>query len=57
MSKEQFKQALISVVVGAATVFLVSVLEGVLGVVKSWMAEGVGGTVASARYLLKIFHG
>ncbi len=57
MTKEQLKQALISILIGALTIFLVNLLEGLLGFLKDWMASGAGGVVATARYFIKNFRG
>ena len=55
MTKQQLKQAIISVVIGAITIALVDLLEGLLGIAQSWLAEGTGGAVAGTRYFVKSF--
>jgi len=56
MTREQIKQALISVLIGAITIFLVNFLEGVLGILNHWIADGTGGAVAMSRYIAKVNH-
>lgn len=55
MTKEQIKQALISIVIGALTIALVDLLQGLLDFLKTWMIQGTGGVVASATYLARNF--
>lgn len=52
MSKPEIKQALISIVMGACTIFLVSLLEGLLDFLQNHGAEIAGGAVAAWRYAL-----
>ena len=56
MTKEQIKQALISILIGALTIFLLNLLEGLFGLAKTWLTDGAGGAVATGRYLLKTWH-
>lgn len=57
MTSKQIKQALISIVVGALTVFAVNLLEGLLHFINEWIANGAGATVASASYFVKNIRG
>jgi len=57
MTKAQLKQALISLLLGIATMVITSLLEGLLGIVKAWLAQGAGGIVASSTYIVKHFRG
>lgn len=57
MNKSQIKQALISILIGALTIFLTQLLEGLLGFIKEWMTYGTGGVVAAAVHLKTTFRG
>ena len=52
MTKPEVKQALISIVVGAGTIFIVSLLQGLLEFFQNHGAEIIGAGVASWRYAL-----
>ena len=52
MSKPEIKSALISLLVGAITVFLVNLLQGLLDFVQTHGAELIGASVASWKYAL-----
>lgn len=53
MNQEQLKQAIISVLIGAVTIMLVNLLQGLLHILNEWIANGAGGTVAAASYLIQ----
>jgi hypothetical protein len=53
MSKEQIKQALISILIGAITIFITQILQGLLGLVNQWLANGTGAAVATGTYIIK----
>ena len=53
MNKVELKQAMISIICGALTIFLVTLLEGLLEFIKTYGAEIVGSGVAAWRYALK----
>jgi hypothetical protein len=55
MTATQIKQALISILIGAITIFLTQLLEGLLSFVKEWMTLGAGGVVASATHFKMTF--
>lgn len=57
MNKQQIKSALISILIGALTIFLTQLLEGLLAFLKEWMAVGAGGLVATATHLKMTFRG
>jgi hypothetical protein len=52
MTKPEIKNALISIIIGACTIFLVSLLEGLLDFLKNHGAEIVGSGVAAWKYAL-----
>lgn len=53
MSKAQIKHALISILIGAITIFITQLLQGLLGFINTWLADGTGGVVATGAYLVK----
>lgn len=55
MTKNQLKQAIISVLIGALTACLVNILQGLLDVVNHWIVNGAGGVTAAGSYLVKTF--
>lgn len=55
MTTEQFKQALISILIGAITIFLTQILQGLLDFIKEWMTLSSGGIVASAVHFKQTF--
>lgn len=57
MTKQQIRSALLSILIGAATIFLTELLQGLLGFIKTWMAQGAGGAVATGTYLVKHYRG
>ena len=52
MSKPEIKSALISILIGATTIFLVNLLGGLLEFVQNHGAELIGASVASWKYAL-----
>lgn len=57
MNKKQIKQALLSILIGALTIFLTQLLEGLLSFIKEWMAAGAGGVVATVTHLKMTLRG
>jgi thiamine transporter ThiT len=55
MSKSQLKQALISILIGAITIFITTLLQGLIDFLQSWMSLGAGGVVASAVHFKQTF--
>lgn len=55
MTKAQVKSAVISLLVGIATMVVTTLLEGLLNIMKEWVAQGAGGVVATATYLARHF--
>ena len=53
MSKEQIKHALISILIGAITIFITQLLQGLLGFINTWLANGTGGVVATGAYIIR----
>jgi hypothetical protein len=53
MSKTQIKQALISILIGAITIFITQILQGLLGFINEWLASGTGGVVATSIYAIQ----
>lgn len=52
MTRPEIKSALVSIFIGACTIFLVSFLEGLLDFLRGHAAELIGGGVASWKYAL-----
>lgn len=57
MTKAQLKSALISLALGILTMVITSLLEGLLKILKEWVATGAGGLVATSTYLIKHYRG
>ncbi|MCR4323010.1 MAG: hypothetical protein NUV61_02895 [Candidatus Azambacteria bacterium] len=55
MTKEQLKNAVISVLLGALTIFLASLLQGLLNIVNDLLVQGIGGAVTTGSYLIKTY--
>lgn len=55
MSKENLKQALISILIAALTAFLASLLDGLANLIKANAVEVMSGAVSSAVYLAKAY--
>ena len=55
MTTDQIRQALISILIGAITIFLTQILQGLLDFLKEWMTLGAGGVVASAVHFKQTF--
>lgn len=51
--KENWKQALMSVFVGAMVTFVVTMLQGVVHILQGFMPDMVGGAVATVHYGVK----
>lgn len=52
MTRPEIKQALISILVGAITIFIVNLLGGLLDFFQAHGAELLGASVASWKYAL-----
>ena len=55
MTTKQIKSALISILIGAITIFLTQILQGLLDFLKEWMTLGAGGVVATTVHLKQTF--
>lgn len=53
MNKEQLRQAIIAILVGAVTAFLTSFFNGIADWLNGHGTEVVGGAVATAKYIAK----
>lgn len=54
MNKEQIKQAIIAICIGALTAFFSSLFDGIAELLKGNGDKVVGGVVAAGRYLSKV---
>lgn len=50
----ELKQALISLVIGVVTMACLELVNGFFHILQQWLVEGIGGTVAAGRYLIKV---
>ena len=57
MTKDQLKQAVLSIVVGACVAFLTSLFTELAAFLKSHSTEIVSGSSATAVYLAKAYKG
>lgn len=55
MTKENWKQALIAILIGAGVAFFSTLFEGLAGYLKSHATEAISGGVSSFVYMLKRF--
>lgn len=55
MTKEQIKQAIIAIAIGAITAFFSSLFDGIAEFLKGHGNEIAGGVVATGKYLTKVF--
>lgn len=53
MTKEQIKQAIIAICIGAVTAFFSSLFDGIAEFLKGHGNEVAGGIVAAGKYLTK----
>lgn len=52
MTKDQIRQALIAIAIGAITAFFSSLFDGLAELLKGHAPEAIGGVVATGRYLI-----
>lgn len=53
MTKPDIKHAIISLFIGLAVTFLMSLLQGVLDIVKAHATDFIGGASATITYLMR----
>ncbi len=52
-AKDNWKQALMSVFVGAMVTFVVTLLQGVIHILQGFLPDLIGGSVATVHYAAK----
>lgn len=55
MTKQELKNALISLVIGILTMALMQFVNGIIQILQSWVVDVTGGTVGAVTYLIKSF--
>lgn len=53
MTQEQIKHALLSILIGALSVFVSQLLSGVLHFLQGYMSDILGGTAGATAYIVK----
>jgi len=51
MTRQDFKHALISLVLGVLTMAIIQLLEGLIDIAQTWIATPAGGVMTSSVYL------
>ena len=55
MTKDQIKNALVSIVIGAITIFITQLLQGLIHFLNDLMVNTLGGTTSAGAYLWKTY--
>ena len=57
MTKENWKQVLISLLIGASVTFISTLFQGLLDILQQHANEIIGGGVSSLVYLTRVYRG
>jgi glutamate synthase domain-containing protein 3 len=57
MNKKDLKHALVSLAIGVGTTAIFHILDGVILILKSWVAGTAGGATGAVAYLYTKYHG